>query len=660
MSSRVPVFISYASEDRVLVERIYLKLKAEGYRPWIDVEDILPGEDWEDAINRAIRSSEFFMPCLTPRSVGKLGFVQKEITDALGVWQAMERSRIYLIPVMIEECEVPDSLSQFQVVRLYEPEGWARLQRSFEEGARRRIDNGPREAEQKDGGVMLRNNRSHRLPAHSGSEDSPKMDIAVVEVGSTTCHYYKRVAPDSDNLQQDWDRIALDHALSAVNGAAKTYEVFFCLRGDYLVDRFDHVVIQPLVAMARERTWGAQVYVALRQDVWKAGLPIIWQERTAGWLNTAMRLGVDDVIEVNIHKDPEVSRDNRVLSEQHDGKHLSNGADLSRRRASVLALMSPQRGWKCVFPNSERHLQTFLHPYSARYLPLVLDHPCMIVVTSEYAQERYVLEALDRVNAARVAVATHRVDSKEKLTSICRERRIAILACKGPLELRYALMHLDRSPEQGSYESAKTVEIVPLSAGAPFLPSRSDTHLDVLVTSGFNPATEPGECLSAATQIGQLLRGLPPWVKRVVHPAAAPRLLTGLVEGGSDIGVWIYIGRCDSAHGLLEAASSSFISVDEWVEAIRRGPARLALGFFVSAHSAEAARHLAACGAQVAIGFDSDLPTTVSQFFSRVIEAAASYSGDRQRILSAFHVACTEIARKDYSEVVPVAYCSEG
>lgn len=50
----IKVFICYAKEDRKVVRQLYEDLKQAVLKPWIDYEDLLPGQCWETEINRAI------------------------------------------------------------------------------------------------------------------------------------------------------------------------------------------------------------------------------------------------------------------------------------------------------------------------------------------------------------------------------------------------------------------------------------------------------------------------------------------------------------------------------------------------------------------------------------------------------------------------------
>ena len=55
MNDKVKIFISYARVDAEPVAEIYRRLKAAGFDPWIDSEDMLPGVKWKDAIVKAVR-----------------------------------------------------------------------------------------------------------------------------------------------------------------------------------------------------------------------------------------------------------------------------------------------------------------------------------------------------------------------------------------------------------------------------------------------------------------------------------------------------------------------------------------------------------------------------------------------------------------------------
>jgi hypothetical protein len=130
------VFISYAREDAARVHTLYTDLRSAGYRPWLDSEDILPGQIWKDVLFSAIKDAEFFVICLSHNSVSKRGVIQEEIEEALDNWRRKLPEDIYLIPIRLETCDVPKRLARFQWVDLFEKRGFARLTLALDEGTR--------------------------------------------------------------------------------------------------------------------------------------------------------------------------------------------------------------------------------------------------------------------------------------------------------------------------------------------------------------------------------------------------------------------------------------------------------------------------------------------------------------------------------------------
>jgi hypothetical protein len=133
------VFLCHASEDKPRVRELYHRLKSAGYHPWLDKEDLLPGQDWEQEIRKIIRDPyNIVVVCLSCNSVTKRGVVQEEIEWALKVLAQTPEGTIYLIPARLEDCPVPNRLSKLQWVNLFEPEGFKRLKQAmdFELGKR--------------------------------------------------------------------------------------------------------------------------------------------------------------------------------------------------------------------------------------------------------------------------------------------------------------------------------------------------------------------------------------------------------------------------------------------------------------------------------------------------------------------------------------------
>jgi hypothetical protein len=127
-------------EDKPPVREIHSKLEAHGFKPWLDEIDLLPGQNWQVEIPKAIRESDIFVACLSRLSVSKQGYVQREFRAALNVYAEKPPGSIYLIPLKLDNCEVPDfqlpqlgvSLRDIQWLDYWCPNGFDRLVKAIE------------------------------------------------------------------------------------------------------------------------------------------------------------------------------------------------------------------------------------------------------------------------------------------------------------------------------------------------------------------------------------------------------------------------------------------------------------------------------------------------------------------------------------------------
>jgi formylglycine-generating enzyme required for sulfatase activity len=107
------VFISHATkEDGQFAHRLAADLRRLGVSVWIAPESIRPGEGWVDAIERGLEESSHVVVVLTPAAL-QSRWVKKETNVAI----ALERKeRIEVIPLDVEECEVPPLLGSYHMV----------------------------------------------------------------------------------------------------------------------------------------------------------------------------------------------------------------------------------------------------------------------------------------------------------------------------------------------------------------------------------------------------------------------------------------------------------------------------------------------------------------------------------------------------------------
>jgi formylglycine-generating enzyme required for sulfatase activity len=100
---------------------LYKKLRAEPWiQPWLDEEELYPGDDWELAIEKAVENSDVVLACISNGSINKRGFVQKELRFALDVALEMPEETIFIIPLRLEECSPPRSLRDWHYADYFE------------------------------------------------------------------------------------------------------------------------------------------------------------------------------------------------------------------------------------------------------------------------------------------------------------------------------------------------------------------------------------------------------------------------------------------------------------------------------------------------------------------------------------------------------------
>jgi hypothetical protein len=124
---RPRVFISAAREDHDRVLPIYRALQDAGSKPWLDVENLLPGELWQEAIRNAIRASDIFLVFLSNTSISRSGYFQKELRLALDLLQVKPERQTYVIPVRLDPVMPPPPLAELHWIDAFTSEGVERL-----------------------------------------------------------------------------------------------------------------------------------------------------------------------------------------------------------------------------------------------------------------------------------------------------------------------------------------------------------------------------------------------------------------------------------------------------------------------------------------------------------------------------------------------------
>jgi hypothetical protein len=117
------VFLCHSSGDKPTVRELYQKLSSEGWMDvWLDEEKLLPGQDWNLEIEKALHVSDAILVVLSNGSVSKEGYVQKELRFALNIALEKPEGTIFILPLRLEACEFPSRLRSIQGIDYFPPE----------------------------------------------------------------------------------------------------------------------------------------------------------------------------------------------------------------------------------------------------------------------------------------------------------------------------------------------------------------------------------------------------------------------------------------------------------------------------------------------------------------------------------------------------------
>jgi WD40 repeat protein len=111
MAARGHVFLSYCGADVDDAERLRHEIERAGHAVWWSRSDadLMAGQGWPEDIRDAIRSSYAFLWCLSHAALKRpKTWLYSELWEAIAMQQLMHPARIFIIPVRLSDCDMPD------------------------------------------------------------------------------------------------------------------------------------------------------------------------------------------------------------------------------------------------------------------------------------------------------------------------------------------------------------------------------------------------------------------------------------------------------------------------------------------------------------------------------------------------------------------------
>lgn len=127
LTKQLRVFLLYAHHDEDAVRRLYRRLVKAGAGVWLDKERLLPGQDWQYEIHQAIHSSDLVIVCLSKQFNKQGGYRHEELRIAVEKANLRPEGEMFVIPARLDNCELPELLSHWQCVNLFEADGYQKL-----------------------------------------------------------------------------------------------------------------------------------------------------------------------------------------------------------------------------------------------------------------------------------------------------------------------------------------------------------------------------------------------------------------------------------------------------------------------------------------------------------------------------------------------------
>lgn len=126
----------HAHQDKEIVHKLYERLVRDGIQVWLDVERLRPGQDWEREIRKAILKSHVVIVCLSRGFNKRRGYRHEELKIASEKAKLLSSNEIFIIPVRLEKCDMPESLRHLQRVDLFETGGYKKLIQALQDHTR--------------------------------------------------------------------------------------------------------------------------------------------------------------------------------------------------------------------------------------------------------------------------------------------------------------------------------------------------------------------------------------------------------------------------------------------------------------------------------------------------------------------------------------------
>jgi hypothetical protein len=180
------IFLCHSWGNKGIVREFYEWLRKQpDVRIWFDEVSLLPGQNWQREIRSEVRASDMVIVCLSREAVQKRGYVHKEIRIALDEASKRPEGSIYIVPVKLDDCEVPSRLARWHCVELANDKTYSQLKRLLRQDPGTYFDAvADQEAVVSTSGLAARSGKSpHQSPESESIQKLLELDTVELEIG---------------------------------------------------------------------------------------------------------------------------------------------------------------------------------------------------------------------------------------------------------------------------------------------------------------------------------------------------------------------------------------------------------------------------------------------------------------------------------------------
>jgi TIR domain len=100
----MPIFISYAHNDKAFVDKLAVSLIKHDAHVWVDTWELNVGDSILNRVQEAIQSSSALLIVLSKASIAS-EWCKKELSA--GLMRELDEKKVIVLPVLVEDCEIP-------------------------------------------------------------------------------------------------------------------------------------------------------------------------------------------------------------------------------------------------------------------------------------------------------------------------------------------------------------------------------------------------------------------------------------------------------------------------------------------------------------------------------------------------------------------------